>query len=538
MNLMRQGAVREPEAIYARRWAILAVLNLSLVIIVAGNSSLNVALPTFVRALHATSSQLEWIVDAYSLVFAGLVLPMGALGDRFGRKGLLQGGLVLFAAAALAGSMATAPWQLIAARAVMGVGGAMIMPATLSIVANVFPPRERARAIAIWAGFAGAGVSIGPPLSGFLLDHFWFGSVFLINVPIIAVALAAGAVLVPTSRDPQHRALDVTGSALSMLGFSVLLYGIIQAPDRGWTDPVILTAFAGAVVLLGAFVGWERRTDNPMLPIEEFADRRFSAGAACIALTFFAMFGLFFISTQYLQFVLGYSPLRAGLAILPMAVMMLVTAPRSAGLAERLGRNRVMATGLVIIACGMLVMSTLQPASSYLGVAVALVLFGTGMGLTTAPATGAIMEAMPLAKAGVGSAVNDTTREVGGSLGVAVLGSLLATGYRSRLSSHLVGLPHAVVSAARQSVGAAVAVSHRVPAPAGHQLASASRHAFTDGMSVVFLVGAGVALMTALLELRAMPGRSERAAQLARMDEATAGTRAPTALTASDGAGG
>jgi EmrB/QacA subfamily drug resistance transporter len=522
---MRQGAIWDPEVIYSRRWAILAVLNLSLLLIVAANSSLNVALPTFVRNLHATNSQLQWIVDAYSLVFAGLVLPMGALGDRFGRKGLLQGGLVLFAAAALAGSMATAAWHLIATRAVMGVGAAMIMPATLSIVANVFPPRERAKAIAIWAGFAGAGVSIGPPLSGFLLDHFWFGSVFLINVPIIAVALVAGAVLVPTSRDPQHRALDVVGSLLSMLGFSLLLYAIIQAPDRGWTDPLILAAFAGAVALLGTFVSWERRSQHPMLPIEQFADPRFSAGAACIALTFFAMFGLFFISTQYLQVVLGYSPQRAGLALLPMAAMMVLTAPRSAGLAERVGRNRVMATGLVVIASGMLVMSTLSPASSYLAVAAALVLFGGGMGLTTAPATGAIMEAMPLAKAGVGSAVNDTTREVGGSLGVAVLGSLLATGYRHHLAPHLTGLPHAAAGAARQSVGAAVAVSRSMPAPVGRPLASAARHAFTDGMSVVFLAAAGVALLTALLELWAMPGRSERAAQLARMDESGVGVQ-------------
>jgi len=525
-----QGAVIDPEVVYARRWFILAVLNLSLVIIVAGNSALNVALPTFVRSLHATNSQLEWIVDAYSLVFAGLVLPMGALGDRFGRKGLLQAGLVVFAAAALAASMATTPWHLIAARAVMGVGAAMIMPATLSIVANVFPPRERAKAIAIWAGFAGAGVSIGPPLSGFLLDRFWFGSVFLINVPIIAVALVAGAVLVPTSRDPRHRALDVGGSLLSMAGFSLLLYGIIQAPDRGWSDGIILASFVVASFLLLTFVAWERRSDHPMLPIEEFSDRRFSAGAAGIALTFFAMFGLFFISTQYLQFVLGYSPLRAGVALLPMAALMVLTAPRSASLAERFGRNRVMATGLVVIASGMLVMSTLSPSSSYLGVALALVLFGGGMGLTTAPATGAIMEAMPLAKAGVGSAVNDTTREVGGSLGVAVLGSLLATGYRQHLASHLGGLPHLAAGAARQSLGGALAVSRSLPSPIGRPLASAARHSFTDGMSVVFLAAAGVALLTALLELVAMPGRRQRESQLARMDESTLAMRAQEAI--------
>ena len=524
--------VRDPDVVYTRRWYILGVLNLSLVIIVAGNSSLNVALPTFVRELHATNSQLEWIVDAYSLVFAGLVLPMGALGDRFGRKGLLQAGLLLFAAAALAGSMATAPWHLIATRAVMGVGAAMIMPATLSIVTNVFPPRERAKAIAIWAGFAGAGVSIGPIASGFLLDHFWFGSVFFINVPIIAVALAAGAFIVPSSRDPLHRSLDVVGSLLSILGLGSLVYALIQAPDRGWSDGAILAGFGIAAVLLALFVVWERRSDHPMLPIEQFADRRFSAGAGGIALTFFAMFGLFFIVTQYLQFVLGYSPLRAGAAILPMAGMMIVMAPRSAPLAERYGRNRVMGTGLILIAGGMLVMATLSPTSAYLSVAVALVLFGAGIALTTAPATGAIMESMPLAKAGVGSAVNDTTREVGGALGVAVLGSILATGYRHHLASHLVGAPKAVATLARQSVGSAIAASHSLPPAAGRSLSTAARRAFTDGMSIVFVAAAGVAVLTAVLELVAMPGRREREAQLTALDELGAAAAAVPAARA------
>ena len=319
------------------------------------------------------------------------------------------------------------------------------------------------------------------------------------------------------------------GSVLSMLGFSVLLYAIIQAPERGWTDPGILAAFAIAVALLSVFVVWERRSVHPMLPIEEFSDRRFSAGAAGIALTFFAMFGLFFISTQYLQFVLGYSPLRAGLALLPMAVMMVLVAPRSAPWAERFGRNRVMATGLVVIASGMLVMSTLSPASRYPAVALALLLFGVGMGLTTAPATGAIMEAMPLAKAGVGSAVNDTTREVGGSLGVAVLGSLLATGYRHHLAAHLTGVPPALAGVARQSVGAALAVSRGIPAPLGRPLADAARHGFTDGMAVVFMAACAVALLTAALELAAMPGREERAAQLARLDESALGVKAQEA---------
>ncbi|MFN2606580.1 MAG: MFS transporter [Acidimicrobiales bacterium] len=487
---------------HPRRWAILAVLNLSLVIIVAGNSSLNVALPSLVRDLHASNSDLEWMVDAYSLVFAGLVLPMGALGDRFGRKGLLQIGLVTFAAGALAASLATQPWHVIATRGVMGVGAAMIMPATLSIVTNVFPPAERSKAIAIWAGFAGAGVSVGPLASGFLLDHFWFGSVFLVNVPIIAVALLGGALLVPTSSDPDRPPLDPGGALLSTAGFGTLLYAIIQAPERGWTDPLILAGFVVAAALLAAFVAWERASHHPMLAMERFTDRRFSAGAASIALTFFAMFGLFFVATQYLQFVLGYSPFRAGLAILPMAVMMVVAAPASASLAERQGRNRVMAGGLLCISAGMVVMATLSASSAYLPVAAALVLLGAGLGLATAPATGAIMESMPLGKAGVGSAVNDTTREVGGSLGVAVLGSLLATGYRTHLAGHLASLPGPAADAARRSVGSALAVA------GGNQaLALAARRAFVDGMGVVFLTAAGLALATAVAVLVAMPGR-------------------------------
>lgn len=506
--LVRVSRARDPDLVYARRWAILGVLNLSLVIIVAGNASLNVALPTIVHDLHATSSQLEWMVAAYSLVFAGLVLPMGALGDRFGRKGLLQTGLAIFAVGALGGTLATAPWHVIATRMVMGVGAAMIMPATLSIVTNVFPPEERSRAIAIWAGFAGAGLCVGPLASGFLLDHFYFGSIFLLNVPIIALALATGAVLVPSSRDPDHRALDPVGGVLSMLGLAALLYAIIQAPDRGWTDPLILAGFAVALVVLYQFVAWERRSDHPMLPIDQFGDRRFAAGAGSIALTFFAMFGLFFVATQYLQFVLGYSPVTAGAATLPLAATMVVAAPRSAGLADRFGRNRVMAGGLGLIVVGMLIMALLTVTSGYPPVALALLLFGAGMGLANAPATGAIMESMPLGKAGVGSAVNDTTREVGGSLGVAVLGSLLATGYRHHLASHLAGAPGPVAVAARQSLGGALEASRAGgPGAFGAPLALAARQAFVSGMAAVFLTGAAVAAGTAVLVLVAMPGR-------------------------------
>jgi MFS transporter, DHA2 family, integral membrane protein len=505
----------EPDAstLDSRRWAVLAVMNLSLLLVVAGNSALNVALPTIVRDLGATSSELQWIVDAYALVFAGLLLPMGALGDRFGRKGMLQIGLVVFGTASLAAVFATEPWHLIATRSLMGVGGAMIMPATLSIIANVFPPHERSKAIAIWAGFAGAGAAVGPVMSGLLLEHFWFGSVFLVNLPIIALALVSGALLVPTSRDPRQRPLDPVGGLLSIVGLGTLLYAIIEGPDMGWTDGVTLGLFVVSAVVLIAFVRWEQRTDAPMLPMEQFRDRRFSVGTGTIGLTFFAMFGVFFVATQYLQFVLGYSPLEAGLATLPLAGMMVLIAPRSAGFAERFGRDKVMAVGLTTIATGMVVFSQLDVDSPYLHLAIGLILMGGGMALTTAPATGSVMESMPLAKAGVGSAVNDTSREVGASLGVAVLGSILSSGYRSSLDIDLSQAPPEAAAAVRESVGAALGVAEQARPIVGDGIADhvieAARGAFTNAMTPVFAVCAAVALLTAGLVLRFMPSRGE-----------------------------
>ncbi len=502
-------------SIHDRRWAVLWVMNLSLVLVVAGNSALNVALPSIVDELDATSSELQWIVDAYALVFAGLLLPMGALGDRFGRKGLLQLGLGTFALGSFLAVFATAPWHLIATRSIMGIGGAMIMPATLSIITNVFPPQERSKAIAIWAGFAGAGAAVGPLLSGFLLEHFWFGSVFLINVPIVAVALVSGALLVPSSRDPRQRRLDPLGGLLSMVALFALLYAIIEGPDQGWTSGPTIALFAVALVVGVAFVRWEQRTDEPMLPMAQFKDRRFSMGTGTIGLTFFAMFGTFFVASQYLQFVLDYSPLEAGLATLPMAVMMIIFAPRSAGFAERFGRDKVMAAGLTTVSLGLLSFSFLTTHSPYVQVALGLVLLGAGMAMTTAPATGAVMESMPLAKAGVGSAVNDTSREVGGSLGVAILGSILASGYRANLDDDLLAqAPTPVAALIREGAGTALGVADRAAQdPATARFAPAiretARSAFTDAMSPVFWAAAAVALVTAGLVLRFMPSRGD-----------------------------
>jgi len=488
-------------AIYKRRWAILIVLCLSLVMVVVGNTALNVALPTLVKQLGASETQLQWITDSYSLVFAGLLLPAGALGDRYGRKGALQLGLTVVGIGCLLSTFASDANQLIATRALMGAGAAFVMPATLSILANVFPPAERPRAIAIWAGFAGAGGAIGPIVSGLLLDHFWWGSVFFVNVPVVIVALVAGAVLVPTSRDPGHVRLDPSGALLSITALAALLYAIIEAPVDGWTSPSTVVGFAIFVVAAVAFVAWERRSDHPMLPMSFFSNRRFSVGAGTITLNFFCMFGLFFVFTQYLQFVRAYSPLQAGLATLPLAIMLILFAPRSAHAVARWGQARVQAVGLCFTAVGLLVMATVGPSTSYAYIALGLSLMGFGVAFTTAPATNAIVSSVPLAKSGVGSAVNDTTREVGGALGIAVLGSLVTSAYQASMRSAVSGLPSQLAAKINSSVGDALAVAQALPGHAGDQLAAKASSSYTDAMGIALSVAAVVALLAAVMVL-------------------------------------
>ncbi|MDQ3306626.1 MAG: MFS transporter, partial [Actinomycetota bacterium] len=328
---MNTPADRIESPVEDRRWLALAVLCLSLVLIVLDNTVLNVALPTLVRELGATTTQLQWMVDAYVIVFAGLLLTAGALGDRFGRRRSLQAGLMVFALASGLAALSSTSDQLIGARAVMGLGAAFVMPATLSIIISLFTdPKERARAIAIWAGMAGVGVALGPVVGGWLLEHFWWGSVFLINLPIVALALVSGRLLLPESSDPSHARLDVTGAVLSIAGIGALLWAIIEAPVKGWDDPLTIAAFVVAAVLVGGFVWWERRVEHPMLDVGFFADPRFSAASASIALVFFALFGSFFLFTQLLQFVLGYSALEAGLRLLPISLVMGIVSPISA----------------------------------------------------------------------------------------------------------------------------------------------------------------------------------------------------------------
>jgi DHA2 family multidrug resistance protein-like MFS transporter len=496
--------------VHGRRWWTLGVLSLSVVVIGMDNFILNLALPTLVRELQATASQLQWMVDAYVVVFAGLLLIMGALGDRFGRKLVLNLGLGVFVAASVVSAWAGSAGVLIAARSALGVGAAMIFPATLSIVTAIFPPAERGRAIGAWAGMAGLGVVLGPVVGGWLLEQFWWGSVFLINVPVVAVVLTAGWLLIPESKDPQATPLDPLGAVLSTAGIATLVFGLIEAPDNGWTGPVTLAAFGSAVVLLAGFVAWELHTPHPMLRMSFFGNPRFSAASIASTLAFFAVFGSLFVLTQHLQFVLGFTPLEAGIRVMPVATLV-VGAPLGARVAERLGTKAAVTAGFAIAAVGLWLISSVNIGDSYAPIAWALGVLGFGMGLAMAPATEAIMGSLPTAKAGVGSAMNTTTRQVGGALGVAVLGSVLTSAYRDQLTPALAGLPGQAATLARDSVGAALGVASRL-GPAGGELAQAARGAFVDAMGAAALVGAAVALLGAVVALAFLPARATQPA--------------------------
>ena len=485
-----------------RRWWTLVVLSASLLVIGLDNTILTVALPTLERDLGATSSQLQWIVDAYMLVFAGLLLTAGALGDRFGRKRALAFGLAIFGLGSGLSAVAASPEALIATRALMGVGGAFIMPSTLSIITAVFPPVVRPKAIGAWAAVSGLGIAIGPVAGGWLIEHASWHAIFLVNLPFVAAALLAGRWLVPESKDPSAPRLDIPGFSLSIAGLTTLVWAIIEAPSRGWTDPVILGAFGAAAALLGAFLAWELRSREPMLDIRLFRNPRFSGASGAITLVFFAMFGTIFFLTQYLQGVLGYSALEAGVRVTPVALGLILGGPLSAKLAARFGTKVVVAAGLALVSAGLIIVTQFAVDSSYGLVAAHLIVLGFGMGMAMAPATDSVMGSLPLEKASVGSAVNDTTRTTGGAFGVAILGSLLASQYRGDMDDAVSGLPHGVAEAASDNLGSGLAVAHRLGDPA---LADAAQNAFMSGMHVAALVAAAVALAGSVIALLVIP---------------------------------
>ncbi len=509
-RILPKRKIHVSEEVYRRRWYTLGVLCLSLLIVMVGNTSLNVALPRLSSELGATNAQLQWLVDAYSLVFAGFLFLAGSLGDRFGRKGILQLGLVLFAgASAYAAFGVQTANQLIAARAVMGLAGAMIMPATLSILTNVFPNKERAKAIAIWAGISGAGTALGPLVSGFVLEHSSWHSVFLINLPIILAALVAGVYLLPRTSDPNHTKLDLVGSGLSVIGLVSLVYAIIEAPTHGWLSLATIGVAGLGLLVLGVFVWWELRNKHPMLDVRLFKIPAFGISSAVLILVFFALMGMFFNMSQLMQFVYDYSPLESAVRMLPLSFVIVIASVMSPKLVKRFGKRLVVTGGMLLLGIGVLVLATMGVEPMYLRLVTAMCIAAAGMGIAMSPTTDLLMSAVPRARAGMGSAMNDTTRELGGSLGVAILGSLLASHYSAKIAPALAGAPDAVKVVAEGSLAGALAVAGKLPEALGANLAQAARVAWMGGFRFSLIVGSIIIGISAIVAYVWLPDSSQ-----------------------------
>jgi len=507
--------VNKPDEVHRDRWITLVVLCVSLLVIVLDNTILNVALPRLSKlpvegGLGASQSQLQWIVDSYTIVFAGLLLTTGTIGDRFGRYRFLTVGLIVFGIGSALSAMATDANLLIGTRALMGVGGAFIMPATLSILTNVFTePRERAKAIGIWAGVSALGLGVGPVTGGFLLAHFWWGSIFLVNIPVVIAGLIFGYRYIPESKDPNPSKADPLGALLSIAALGVLLAAVIEAPAHGWTSPEILAGFATGIALFVGFMVWEMRCDHPMLNLEFFKNPRFSAASAAITLTFLGLFGMIFLLTQYLQSVLGYSTIKAGAVLLPQAVVIMIAAPLSSIWVNRLGNKVVVAGGLTVCGLAFLTFTQLTVTTPMVPVILLTCLLGLGMGNVMAPATDSIMGSLPRAKAGVGSAMNDTTRQTGGAVGVAVLGSLLSSRYAPEMTAKLTGkVPEQFIQPLTDSIGKTLGIAEKAPSAVRPLIESAARESFVSGMHLASIVAAGILFVAALSVVKWLPARA------------------------------
>jgi EmrB/QacA subfamily drug resistance transporter len=494
---------RSPE--YARRYWTLGVLCVSLMLVGMAITILNVAIPSMVRSLDADPDQLQWIFAVYGIVFSGLVITMGAISDRFGRKRLLNIGLIVFGISSGLGALAGSPGSLIAARAGMGVGAAMLMPGTLSILATVFPPEQRQQAIGIWSGVGGLGFILGPPVGGILLSHFWWGSVMLVNVPIVVVALVAGAKLVPESRDPERLQLDVVGAALSIVAIATMVFAFIEAADAGWLGVPVLGGIVTSLTAAVLFVTWERHTAHPMLDVRLFRSAAFSLPALVITFGFFTVWGLLFLLPQYLEFVRGDSVLTVGVLLATISVTWSISAPLIPRLLVRIGDRVGIAIALLVSAGGSLCLLAVGGGGTVVAVLAGLAIIGLGMGAATTPATNLLVAGLPPEQAGVGSAMNDVTREFGTAFGIAVLGTVLAVRYSARLGA-IGGLTGRQVAMTKDGIGGALRVASAIPRRdvAAH-LRSGAEAAFTSGFRAAVLVGATILTVIAVLVWLRLP---------------------------------
>ncbi|WP_040338622.1 MFS transporter [Candidatus Blastococcus massiliensis] len=503
---------------YARRWWVLATMTVCLLVVIMGNTILNVALPTLQRDLGATQAELQWAVDAYILVFAGLLFSWGVIGDRIGRRRVLVIGLSIFAVGSVLAALSDSPAELIGWRAVMGIGGAAVQPTTLAVITNVFPGPERGRAIGVWAGTAGIAVAGGPLAGGAVLEHFWWGAVFLIGVPVALLGIVGVLAIVPESKDPSPGRVDVPGVLLSIVALAGLVYGIIRGGEgAGWTTPGVLVPLVGGLLLLALFVQLQRRSAHPALDVSLFRNPAFSAAAGALGLNFFALLGATFYLVYYLQGVLGYSPFQAGAALIPVALGMAIMAPRSSVLVERFGAKAVCATGFAMITLSFLGFQLLGADSSLWLLLAILSVQGAGMGMVMAPATESIMSVVPREKAGAGAAVNNSVRQVGGALGVAILGSVLAGSYTAFLGDATDVLPESVQERAGESIVGTLSVIGELQAGDDPQVAEAAaglvqpaREAFVDAMHVTAVGTAAAGAIAVVVVLVWLPGRRDR----------------------------
>jgi EmrB/QacA subfamily drug resistance transporter len=500
-------------ALHDRRWLILPILCLSVFVVVVDNTIVNVALPRLSRDLGASTTALQWIVDAYSLSFAGLLLAGGGVGDRLGRKAVMQVGLVFFGLFSAAAAACHTTGSLIAARALMGVAAAFIFPASLAILTSTFTDHsERQKALGIWGATSGIAVAFGPITGGALLEHFWYGSIFLVNVPIVIITLISGQLLIPNLATKVRHRFDVPGVLISTCGVALLVFAIIEGPQWGWGSVRTLSGFAAGAALLLAFTILELKTRDPLLDVRVFMIPRFSGGALAISVGFFCLFGFIFLITQYFQLVKGYSTLSAGVHTLPFAIVAGIFTPIAAVAALKLGSRLVVGVGLLMMAGGLIVAGfTSTPQASYFGrIIIGLVLLALGLSCITASATEAVMGSLAVDQFGAGAAVNNTTREFGGTLGVAVFGSVFASAYAPKITKAFnpYPIPAGAKQAAHESMAAALTVIAREPSSARPVLQALSFSAFGTGFKIACIVGSAVALLGAFSSFRLLPGRN------------------------------